>query len=100
MISQFSQEYTAQEIDTTTNNTKVLTTAVFLGLLLGGMATMLLSGMSGLGLLGIWVLCMSIAWIGIAIVNHRLYKQAQWGMVVAGQAMGAVAIVMFIFAAI
>ena len=100
MISQFSQEYASQGIDTTTNHTKVLTTAVLVGLLLGGMATILLSGMSGLGLFGIWVLCMSIAWIGIAILNHRLYQQAQWGMVVAGQAMGAVAVVMFIFAAI
>ena len=100
MISQFSQEYTAQEIDTTTNNTKVLTTAVLVGLLLGGMATLILSGMSGLGLLGIWVLCMSMSWIGIAMLNHRLYKQAQWGMVVAGQAMGAVAVVILIFAAI
>ena len=100
MISQFSQEYSSQGIDTTNNNTKVLTTAVFVGLLLGGMATILLSGMSGLGLLGIWVLCMSMAWIAVAMLNQRLYKQAQWGMVVAGQAMGAVAVVILIFAAI
>lgn len=100
MVTQFTQDYSSQRMVQAAGNSKLLATAVFVGLLLGALATMLLAGMSGWGLLGIWVLCMSMAWIGVAILSQRLYKQAQWGMVVAGQAMGAVAVLLLIFVAI
>ena len=96
MITQFTQEYSTQGINNASHHSKILATAVFMGVLLGAVATIVLSGMSSLGMVGIWVLAMGIAWVSVAMVSQRLYKQANWGMVVAGQAMGAVAIVLLI----
>lgn len=100
MVTQFTQEYLAQRTNDTAHNSKILATAVFVGILFGVFATIILSGMSALGLLGIWVLSMGIAWIGVAMFSQRFYKQAHWGMVVVGQAMGAVAIVLLLISVI
>ena len=98
MVTQFGYSY-AQDNSDDKQGSRILVTAVFLGLLLGAAFTLLLSGMSGLALLGMWVLSMGMAWVGVAIVSYRRYGEARWGMAIAGQAMGAVAIVLLVMAA-
>ena len=97
MVTQLGQTYAGDDVDGNVQNSKVIITAVSIGLLLGMLLTLLLSGLNGLNLLAIWVLSMGMTWIGVAIASQRIYKQAQWGMVMAGQAMGALAILLLIF---
>lgn len=98
MVTQFGYSYAQDDLDDK-QGLRILVTAVFLGLLLGTAFTLLLSGMSGLALLGMWVLSMGMAWIGVAIVSYRRYGKAQWGLAIAGQVMGAVALVLLVLAA-
>ncbi len=99
MVTQFGYAYAQDDLDDK-QGLRVLGTAVFLGLLLGAAFTFLLSGMNGFALLGMWVLSMGMAWVGVAIVSYRRYGEAHWGMVIAGQVMGAIAILLLIFSAI
>ena len=97
-MTQLTQAHIQQEMNESARGSRIVATAVFLGIFLSIVATFTLLGMSSLGLIGIWVLSMGMAWIAVALLSQRIYKQAQWGMVVAGQAMGAIAIVIFLFA--
>lgn len=99
MVTQFGYSYAQDDVDDK-QGSRIVVTAVILGLLLGAAFTLLLSGMNGLGLLGMWVLSMGMAWIGVAIVSYRRYGEARWGMAIAGQVMGAVAILLLVLAAI
>lgn len=99
MVTQFGYSYAQDDVDDK-QGSRIVVTAVILGLLLGAAFTLMLSGMNGLGLLGMWVLSMGMAWIGVAIVSYRRYGEARWGMAIAGQAMGAVAILLLVLAAI
>jgi hypothetical protein len=99
MVTQVGYSY-AQDDGNDKQGLRIVVTAVIVGLLLGAALTFLLSGMNGLGLLGMWVLSMGMAWISVAIVSYRRYGEARWGMAIAGQAMGAVAILLLVFATI
>ncbi len=100
MVTQFMQVDAQQEGKRSVGGGTFLFTAVFLGLLLAAGGMTLFSGLSGWGVLGIGVLGMGSAWVLVALVSQRVYKQVQWGMVVAGQLMGAVAILLLLWASI
>ena len=81
-----------------TNETgrSVTAVAIILGLLLGGMFNFFWAGLPWLVILAMWPLGIAIGLVALA--SHRLRGEAQWGMALAGQAIGVVAIALIFVA--
>jgi hypothetical protein len=66
--------------------------AVITGLVLGGVFTFLWSSLPLLAVIGMWPLGLAISFIGVALINNRRREESEWGLALAGQALGIVAI--------
>jgi len=69
----------------------VTAVAILIGLLLGGLFNWFWAGLPFLATVAMWPLGVGIGLIVVALVSHRLRGEAQWGLALAGQAIGAVA---------
>lgn len=72
--------------------------ALMSGLVLGGVFTFLWHGLPLLALIGMWPLALAISLIGVSLISNSCREESEWGMALAGQALGVVAIAL-IFAA-
>ena len=70
----------------------VTAVAVIMGLLLGGAFTFLWNGLPLLAAAALWPLGLAIALIGAALVSKWLRGKPAWGLALAGQALGVLAI--------
>ena len=66
--------------------------AVIVGLVLGGVFTFLWNSLPLLAVIGMWPLGLAIGFIGVALINNRRRTQSEWGLALAGQALGVIAI--------
>ena len=66
--------------------------AVIVGLVLGGVFTFLWNSLPLLAVIGMWPLGLAIGFIGVALVNNMRREESEWGMALAGQALGVIAI--------
>jgi hypothetical protein len=72
--------------------------AVIIGLVLGGVFTFLWSSLPLLAVIGMWPLALAISMIGVSLISNSRREESEWGMALAGQALGVIAIAL-IFAA-
>ena len=74
--------------------------AVVGGLVLGGLFTYLWNGLPFMALVGMGLLGLAISLIGVAVVSNRRREESEWGMALAGQALGAVGIALMFLASV
>ena len=89
-------------LNTTTQPTKLTAgrVAVFAGLLLGGLFTLLMPQISGLVALALWPLGMAIALLAVGLWSKRRPGATQWGFLLLGQILGVTAVAMLFIAQI
>ena len=100
MFADYAQNQTFQN---TTTRPPLLTAgriAVFAGLLLGGLFTLLLPQFSGLVTMALWPLGMAIALLAVGLWSKRRPGGTQWGFLLLGQILGVTAVAMFFIAQI
>lgn len=89
----FAQPANNQSLYTTKESGRGITAvAILFGLLLGGLLQMLWSGLPWLTSLAFWPLGLAISLILVALLSPRWRGEAQWGLALAGQASGVLAI--------
>lgn len=89
----FAQPVNNQSLYETKESGRGLTAvAILLGLLLGGLFNWFWSGLPFLAMLAMWPLGVAIGLIVVGLVSHWLRGEAQWGLALAGQAIGVLAI--------
>ncbi len=66
--------------------------AVIGGLVLGGVFTFLWNGLPLMAVAGMWLLGLAIGFIGVALINNMRREESEWGLALAGQALGVIAI--------
>ncbi|MBP6469171.1 MAG: hypothetical protein KBE23_05635 [Chloroflexi bacterium] len=97
----FAQPFSNQSLYETKESGRGATAvAVFVGLLLGGVFNWLWSGLPFLAALAMWPLGLAIGLIVVALASRWLRGEAQWGMALAGQAIGVLAIALVFVASI
>jgi hypothetical protein len=72
--------------------------AVIIGLVMGGVLSLLWHGLPLLAVIGMWPLALAMSMIGVSLISNSRREESEWGMALAGQALGVVAIAL-IFAA-
>jgi hypothetical protein len=78
----------------------VTAVAILIGLLAGGALNMLWDGLPLLAALAMWPLGLAVSFILVALVHYRRTGDGQWGLALAGQALGVLAVAMFFFASL
>ncbi len=86
MVAQYTQTQSVAKAKSTT-----AVPAMTLGVVLGTLFVWL-GGFAGLVALAMWPLGVALSLVGASWWSYRQHEEAQWGMAIAGQLLGAVAI--------
>lgn len=84
--------------DRTQNSTTAV--ALLAGLGLGGVFTFLWNSLPLLAVIGMWPLGLAISFIGVTIISNRRRDEPEWGMALAGQALGVIGIALIFLASV
>jgi hypothetical protein len=87
-----AQPFSGQVIEKQETGNRLTAVAVFVGLLIGGLGNWVWVGLPWLASLALWPLGLAVGLIAVALVSYRWNGEAQWGMALAGQAIGVLAV--------
>ncbi len=97
----FAQPINNQSLYETKESSRGFTAvALLIGLLLGGLFNWLWSGLPVLAMVAMWPLGVAIGLIVVALASHWLRGEARWGLALAGQGIGVLAIALIFIASL